>query len=44
MDVRAEIKRFTLRDIVGESGIDVKDFADDRNAERRGEIRTKRGA
>jgi 3-oxoacyl-[acyl-carrier protein] reductase len=29
MDVRAEIKRFILRDIVGESGIDVKDFTND---------------
>jgi 3-oxoacyl-[acyl-carrier protein] reductase len=29
MDVRAEIKQFILRDIVGESGVDVKDFADD---------------
>jgi 3-oxoacyl-[acyl-carrier protein] reductase len=29
MDARAEIKQFILRDIVGESGLDVKDFADD---------------
>lgn len=29
MDARAQIKQFILRDIVGESGLDVKDFADD---------------
>ena len=29
MSARAEIKQFILRDIVGESGLDVKDFADD---------------